>query len=80
MHERTGMIKTDPQAIDYPYPATNAALVTTHHALIVCGALRRVCRCDDDRDAKEDVSDQFSRKQSRNATNKSEHVTSHGTS
>ena len=49
--------------------------MATHHTLIVCGTLRRVCPCDDDRDAKEDgcdsdvsTSDQFSRKQLCNAT------------
>ena len=61
--------------MDYPYPTTNSPPLTTHHALIVCGALRRVFPCDDDRDAKEDdcnpdasTTDQFRRKQLRNAT------------
>ena len=69
------MAKSNPQAIDYPYPTTNTPPLTTHHALIVCEAVHRVCPCDDDRDAKEDdcdsdvsMSDQFSRKQLRNAT------------
>ena len=69
------MTKTDSQAIHNPYQTTNTPPLTTHHALIVCGALRRVCPCDDDRDAKEDdrddvfvASEQFSRKQLRNAT------------
>ena len=69
------MITTDPQAINYPYPTTNTAPLTTLHALIVCGASRHQYPCDDDRDAKEDdcnpdvsTSDKFSRKQLRNAT------------
>ena len=69
------MITNDPQAIDYPYPANNAPPPPIHLALVVSGALRRVCPCDDDRDAKEDdcdpdmsTSDQFSWKQLRNAT------------
>ena len=68
------MAQTNIQAIDYPYPTTNTPPLTTHHALIVCEAVRCVCPCDDDRDAKEDdcddvsTSDQFSRKQLRNAT------------
>ena len=63
---------------NYRFPLYNHQYTTaghTHHALIVCGALRRVCPCDDDRDAKEDdsdgvsvMSDKFSRKQLRNAT------------
>ena len=65
-----GFITTDPQAIDYPYPTTNTPPLTTHHALIICGSLRRVCPCDDYRDAKEDdcdpnvfvMLDQFSKK------------------
>ena len=56
-HKRTDMIKTDPQAIDYPCPTTNTPSLTTRHILIVCGALRRVCPCDDYRDAKEDDCD-----------------------
>ena len=48
------MTQANPQSIDYPYPTTNTPPLTKHHALIVCGALRRVCSCDDDRDAKED--------------------------
>ena len=66
--------KSNTQAIDYPYPTANTPPLTTHHTLIVCEALRYVCPCDDDRDAKEDdcnsdvsTSDQFSRKQLRNA-------------
>ena len=51
------MTQTNPQALDYPYPTTNTPPVTTYHALIVCGALRRVCPCDDDRDTKEDDRD-----------------------
>ena len=53
---------------------TNTPPLTTHHALIVCEAVRYVCPCDDDRDAKEDdcddvsTSDQFSRIKLRNAT------------
>ena len=61
------MAKSNPQAMDYPYPTTNTSPLTTYHALVVCEALRRVCPCDDDRDAKEDdcdsdvlTSDQFS--------------------
>ena len=64
-----------PSGYDYPYPTTHTPPLTTYHALIVCGAARRVCPCDDDMDAKEDdcdsdgsTSDQFSRKQLRNAT------------
>ena len=34
-------------------PITNTSLLTTYYALIVCEAVRRVCPCDDDRDAKE---------------------------
>ena len=74
LHERTDMIKTDSQAIDYPYPTANTPPLTTQRALIVCGALRCVRPCDDDRDAKEDDCDdvfvksyQFSRKQLRYA-------------
>ena len=57
--EHTHMIKTNPQAInyDYPYPTTNTLPLTTHYALVVCGALRRACPCDDDMDAKEDDCD-----------------------
>ena len=68
------MAHTNTQATDYPYPNTNTPPLTAHHALIVCGALRRVCPCDGDRDAKEDdcdgvsTSDQFSWKQLQNAT------------
>ena len=69
------MMKSNTQAIDYPYSTTNTPPLTTHHALIVCGALRCVCPCDNDRDVKEDdrddvfvTSDKFSRKQLRNAT------------
>ena len=68
-------MKTDPQAIDHPYLTTNTPPLTTQHALIVCEALRGMCLCDDDRDAKEDDCDdafvtsvQLSRKQLRNAT------------
>ena len=64
-----------PQAINYSYPTTNTPPLTTYHALIVCCALRCMCACDDDRDAKEDdcdsdvsTSDQFSWKQLRKAT------------
>ena len=53
-HERIDMITTDPLAIDYPYPTTNIPPLITHHAFNVCEALRRVCPCDDARDAKED--------------------------
>ena len=74
-HARTEMMQTNPQAIDYPCPTTNTPTLIIHHALIVCGALRRVCPCDDDRDAKKDdrddvfvPPDQFSWKQLRNAT------------
>ena len=60
---------------DSPYPTTNTPPLTTHHALNVCGALRRVCSCDDDRNGKEDdcapdmvsTSDQFSWKKWRKA-------------
>ena len=68
------MMQTNIQTTDCPYPTTNTPLLTTHHALIVCEAVRRVCPCDDDRDAKDDdwsdvgTSDQFSSKQLRNAT------------
>ena len=68
-------MKTNTQATDYPNPTTTTPPLTTHHALIVCVALRRICPCDDDRDAKEDVcndafltSNQFSRKRLQNAT------------
>ena len=63
------MMQTNIQTTDHPYPTTNTPPLTTHHALIVCEAVRRVCPCDDDRDAKEDdckdvpMPDQFSRKQ-----------------
>ena len=66
-------MQTNPQATDYLYPTTNTPPLTIHHTLIVCEAVRCVCPCDDDRDAKEDdcagvsTSDQFSRKQLRNA-------------
>ena len=66
------MMQTKTEAIDYPYPTTNTPSLTIHHTLIVCEAVRRVCPWDDERDAKEndwsDASDQFSRKQLRNAT------------
>ena len=69
------MTKSNPQAIDYPYPTTNTPPLTIHNTLIVCGALRRVCPCDDDRDAKEDdcgsdmsTSEKNIRRQFRNAT------------
>ena len=67
------MMQTNTQTIDYLYPTTNAPPLTTHHTLIVCEAVRRMCPCDDDRDAKkedcEDVPtpDQVSKKQLRNA-------------
>ena len=74
-HTHTEMTQANPQAIDYPYPTTNTPPLTTHHTLIVCGVLRCVCPCDDDRDAKEDdcdsdvsTSDQFSWKHLRTAT------------
>ena len=74
LHTRTDMTKSNPQAINYPYPTANTPPLTTHCALIVCEALRCVCLCDDDRDAKEDdcdsdvsTSDQFSSKQLRKA-------------
>ena len=68
------MTKSNTQTIDYFYPTTNTPPLTTHHALIACVAVRCVCQCDDDRDAKEDdydavsMSDHFNRKQLRNAT------------
>ena len=68
------MMQTNTQTIEYLYSTTNTPPLTTHHTLIVCEAVRRLCSCDDDRDTKEDdwsdvpTSDQFSRKQSRNAT------------
>ena len=74
MSQAPGMMQTNTTTTDYPYPTTNTPLLTTHHALIVCEAVHCVCPCDDDRDAKEDdcedvsTSDQFSRKQLRNAT------------
>ena len=67
------MVQTNPQAIDYSYPITNTPPLTTHHALIVCEAVRCVCPCGNDRDAKEDdcddisTSDQFGWNQLRNA-------------
>ena len=68
-------MQTNIQTTNYLYPTTNTSLLTTHHALVVCEAVRRVCPCDDDRDAKEgdcdsdvSTSDQFSWKQLRNAT------------
>ena len=64
------MMQANIQTTDCPYPTTNTSLLTTHHTLIVCEAVRRMCPCDDDRDAKEgdcdsDVltSDYFSWKQ-----------------
>ena len=60
------MTKSNTQTINDLYPTTNTPPLTTHHALIVCEAVRHVCPCDDDRDAKEDdcedisMSDQFS--------------------
>ena len=70
MRERIVMIKTDPQDIDYPYPTTNTSPLITRHALIVCGVLRCVFPCDDDKNAKEDDCDNVfvSRKQLPNAT------------
>ena len=75
LHIFTNMIKTVPQAIDYPYPTTNTPPMTTHRTLIVCEALLCVCPGDDERDAKENdwddvfvMSDQFSRIKLRNAT------------
>ena len=69
------MAKSNSQTINYLYPTTNTSPLTTHHTLIVCEAVRCVCPCDDDMDAKEDdcnsdfsMPDQFSRKQIRNAT------------
>ena len=44
------MTKSNPQAIDYPYTTTNTPPLTTRYTLIVSGALRRVCPCDDDDD------------------------------
>ena len=73
-HTRIEMMQTNHQATDYPYPTTNTPSLTIYHALIVCEAVRRVCPCDEDRDAKEDdcegvsTPDQFSRKELRNAT------------
>ena len=74
LHTCIEMMRTNIQATNYPYPTTNTPSLTIHHTLIVCEALRCVCPCDDDRDAKEDdckgvsLSHQFSRKQLRNAT------------
>ena len=68
------MMKSNTQTIDYLYATTNTPPLTTHHTLIVCKAVRRMCPCDDDRDAKEDdcenvsTSDQFIWKQLHNAT------------
>ena len=71
------MTQTKPSSYQLPLPiTTNSPPLTTQHALNVCGALRCVCPCDDDRDAKEDdfdsdvsTSDQFfSWKQLRNVT------------
>ena len=68
------MVQTNIQTTDYLYPTTNTPYLTTHHALIVCDAVRCVCPYDDDRDAKEgdckevSMSDQFIWKQLRNAT------------
>ena len=54
LHAKNNML-TNIQTTDYPYPpTTNTPLLTTHHTLIVCEAVRSVCPCDDDRDAKED--------------------------
>ena len=65
-------MQTNTEAFDYPYPTTNTSSLTIHHTLIVCEALRRMCPCDDDRDAKEDdwsdTSDQFIWKELQNAT------------
>ena len=67
------MAQTNIQTTDYLYPTNNTSPLTTHHALAVCEAVRRVCPCDDDRVAKEgdcedvSTSDQFSWKQLRNA-------------
>ena len=72
-HDAPDMTKSNTQTIDYLYPTTKTPPLTTHHARIVSKAVRCVCPCDDDRDAKEDdcedvsTSDQFSRKQLRNA-------------
>ena len=67
--------QTKPSSYRLPQPiTTKIPSLTTHHTLIVCEALRCVCSCDDDRDAKDDdcedvsTSDQFSRKHLRNAT------------
>ena len=69
------MTQSNTQTIDYPYPTTNTPPLTTHQALILCEALRRVCPCDDDKDAKIDdcdsdvsTSDQFGWKQLQSAT------------
>ena len=51
------MAQANHQAIDYLYTTTNTPPLTSHHALNMCGALRRVCPCDDDKDAKEDDCD-----------------------
>ena len=68
MQHAPDMMQTNIQTTDYPYPTTNTPLLITHHALIVCEAVRCVCPCEDDRDAKEDdcdsdvlTSDQFGR-------------------
>ena len=50
---RINMMQTKTEAIDYPYPTTNAPSLTIHPTLIVCEAVRRVCPRDDERDAKE---------------------------
>ena len=70
-HARTRNVADQPSSYQLPLPNHQY----THHALIVCSALRRACPCDDDRDTKEDdrdivflMSDQFSGKQLRNAT------------
>ena len=67
------MAQTNIQTTDYLYPTTNTPPLTTHHTLIVCEAVRRVCPCGNDRDAKEgdcedvSTSDQFNWKQLWNA-------------
>ena len=68
------MMQSNIQTTDYTYPTTNTPLLTTHHALVVCEAVRRVCPCDDDMDAKDNdwfdvgASEQLRRKQLQNAT------------
>ena len=64
-----GMAQINIQTISCLYPTTNTPSLTTHHTLIVCEALRYVCPCDDDRDAKEDDCDDLFLRQTNLAGN-----------